>query len=222
MFRESGSGQDIPEVSDRILSQKRIPLTVENTSSLVIDTLCDKAQEENIAVAGLYCDFISQQEQTTTNIIGAILKQLVGREGTPDYLREAFQRGKKEFGGRGPRLANLMEMLKQAIVSLPRVFICLDALDECLPRYLPELLDSLRNIVRECPKTKIFLTGRPHAGEDVKRYFPKVVVIPISPNRNDIRNYAETRLDRDAEPEAMNDDLRTNIVRVIQEKISEM
>ena len=190
-------------------------------SSLVIDSLYDRAAEENIAVAGLYCDFLSQQEQTATNIMGAALKQLVRREGIPDYLRKAFQKGQKEYGGRGLRLAELMGMLKTSIASLPQVFICLDALDECLPKYLPELLGSLRNILWESPRTRIFLTGRPHIADDVKRYFSKAVVIPVSPNSDDIRNYVEMRLNRDTEPEAMNKDLRADIVRVILEKISD-
>jgi len=197
-----------------------MPLTERNISSLVIDSLCDRAQEDNIAVAGLYCDFLSQQEQITTNIMGALLKQLVGRGGIPDHLRVAFQKGKMEFGGRGPRLADLMGMLKTAIASIPQVFICLDALDECLPKRVPEILESLRDILRESPGTRIFLTGRPHVREDVQRYFSKAVVVPISPNWNDIQNYVEMRLDRDSEPEAMSNDLRVDIVRVILEKIS--
>jgi len=160
MLWESGSGQDMPEVSSKILQKKRILLTARNTSSLVIDSLCDQAGKEGIAVAGLYCDFLSQQEQTLANIIGAILKQLVGRGGIPDHLREAFQNSQQEFGGRGPRVVDLMGMLKIAIASLPQVFICLDALDECSQKHLPELLESLGNIVRECPRTRIFLTGR--------------------------------------------------------------
>ena len=188
----------------------------------MIDSLCDWAEEENTAVVGLYCDFLAQQEQTITNIMGAILKQLVGRGGIPEGLREAFQKAKKEFGGRRPRLADLMGMLKIAIASLPQVFICLDALDECLPKYLPELLVSLRDIVRESSRTRIFLTGRPHVREDVLRYFIKAMVIPISPNPDDIRNYVEMRLDRDDEPEAMSNDLRADIVRVILRKISDM
>ena len=188
----------------------------------MIDSLCDQAQEENIAVAGLYCDFLAQQEQTATNIIGAILKQLVGREGVPNHVREAFRKGKREFGGRGPRLADLMGMLRIAMALLPPVFICLDALDECLPKYIPELLVSLGDIVRESSRTRIFLTGRPHVREDVRRYFSKAVVIPICPDPGDIRNYVEMRLDRDADPEAMNNDLRMDIVRVILEKISDM
>ena len=189
---------------------------------MVIDSLCDQAKNENIAVVGLYLDFLSQQDQTITNIIGAILKQLASRGGIPDCVREAFQEAKAEFGGRGPRLANLMGMLTNAIASLPQVFICIDALDECLPRCLPELLESLREIVWESPNTRIFLTGRPHVGEDVGRYFTKAVVIPISPNMDDIRNYVQTRLNRDAEPEAMTNDLRADIVRAILEKVSDM
>ena len=199
-----------------------MPLTARNTSSLVIDSLCDQAKKENIAVAALYCDFLSQQEQTITNTMGAILKQLVVRGGIPNYVREAFEEGKTGLGGRRLRLGDLMEMLRAAIASLPQVFICVDALDEFLPKCLPDLLESLRDIVRESPTTKIFLTGRPHIREDVQRYFAKAVVIPTSPNPDDIRNYVEMRLDKDSEPEAMTSDLRAEIVRVTLEKISDM
>ena len=188
----------------------------------MIDNLCDHAKKENIAVAVFYCDFLRQQEQTITNIVGAILRQLLGKGGIPGDLREAFQEAQTEIGGRGLRLADLMGMLRVAIASLPQVFICVDALDECLQRCLPELLGSMRDIVRESPTTRIFLTGRPHVTGDIQRYFIKAVVIPISPNIDDIRNYVEMRLDRDPEPEAMSNDLRADIVRVILEKISDM
>ena len=188
----------------------------------MIDSLCDQGGEENSAVAAFYCDFLSQQDQTINNIVGAILKQLVGRVGIAKDVRDAFQKAKNEIGGRGPRLSDLMGMLRTAIGSLHRVFICIDALDECLPNRLPELFESLRDIIRESPSARIFLTGRPHVGDDVRRYFTKAIVIPISPNIDDIRNYVEKRLDRDAEPEAMSNDLRADIVKAIQENISDM
>ena len=188
----------------------------------MVDTLCDQAKKEDIAVACLYYDFLAQQEQTITNMMGAILKQLVGRGGIPENVREAFQEGKKEIGGRGLRLADLMRMLGIAIASLPQVFICIDALDECLPKNLPELLESLRDIVRGSPSTRIFLTGRSHVKETIQRYFAKGVLIPISPNTQDIRNYLEMRLNRDVEPDAMDDDLRGDIVRSILDKMSDM
>ena len=46
--------------------------------------------------------------------------------------------------------------------------------------------------------------------------------MPISPKANDIRNYLEMRLDRDAEPEAMSNGLRADIVGILLEKITDM
>ena len=188
----------------------------------MIDRLCDQAGDGNIAVAGLYCDFLAHEEQTIVNMMGAILKQLVGREDIPQDVRDAFQKGKREFGGRGLLLEDLMQMLRTVIASLHQFFICIDALDECLPKHLPKLLDSLRYIVQEFPKTRIFLTGRPHITGSVHKYFAGAVVIPISPNRGDIRDYLEMRLEEDDEPEAMDDDLRADIVRTILDKMSDM
>ena len=145
MFRESGSGKDISEARGGILEKRRIQLAARNASSLVIDRLCDQAGDGDVAVTGLYCDFLAQQEQTVTNMIGAILKQLVGRGDIPEDVREAFEKGKREFGGRGLLLAEMMEMLRITLASLSQVFICIDALDECLPKHLPELLESLRD-----------------------------------------------------------------------------
>ena len=106
MQRESGNGQDIPEVSGGILRIKRMPLISREHSSLVIHNLCDHAKKENIAVAFLYCDNLSQQEQTVTNMIGAILKQLVGRGEILNYLHELFKEGKKEIDDTGMRPPN--------------------------------------------------------------------------------------------------------------------
>jgi len=147
----------------------------------VIDSLCDQAWEKDAAVVGLYCDFLAQQEQSTTGMLGAILKQLVNRGGIPEHIREAFQKAKKEFGGRGPRVPDLVEILKKTVASLRRVYICIDALDESVPKHRWELLESLRKIIRESPNTRVFFTGRPHIDDEITKCFSKTVRIPISP-----------------------------------------
>ena len=216
MLRESGGGKDVSEASSRILLKKRVSLTAGNTSSLVIDRLCDQARKGDLAVAWLYCDYLAEKEQTVINMMGAILAQLVGKRKIPKDIREAFQEGRR------PLLAELKRVLMVTIASLPQVFICIDALDECQPKNLIELLESLRDIVLECPRTRIFLTGRPHAKETIQRYFAEAVVMPISPNKDDIRNFLEKRLDKDDEPEAMDSDLRADIVKNILDKMSDM
>ena len=171
---------------------------------------------------GLYCDFLAQQEQSTAGMLGAILKQLVNRRGIPEYIRRAFQKAKKEFGGRGLRLPDLVEILKKTITSLQRVFICIDALDESVPKHRRGLLESLLEIVQLSSNARIFLTGRPYIGDEIAKFFSKAIRIPVNPIQDDIKSYLDMRLDGDTDPDAMDDELRADIMRVILAKISEM
>ena len=188
----------------------------------MIDSLCDQAGGNDVAVVGLYCDFLAQQSQSAANMLGAILKQLVSRGGIPEHIREAFQKAEQEFGGRGLRLPDLVGIMRKTIRSLSQVFICIDALDECASKHRLELFGSLREIVRVSPNVRIFLTGRQHIEDEIMKYFSKVVRIPVIPTQDDITSYLEMRLDHDPNPYAMDGELRADIMRVIPEKISEM
>jgi len=189
----------------------------------VIDSLCDRAGGKGIAVVGLYCDFLAQREQSTASMLGAILKQLIRGTGIPEHIREAFQKAKKEFGGRGlRRLPDLVGLLGGTIAPLEGVFICIDALDESAPKHRRELLESLRELVQMSRNTRIFLTGRPHIRDQIMICFSEAVRIPVSPTQEDIKSYLEMRLDRDTDPSAMDDELRADIMRIIPAKISEM
>jgi len=169
-----------------------------------------------------YCDFRDQQEQTTTNIVGAILKQLLVRKEVLEHVRQVFQKAKGEVGGRGLRLPDMVQMLKRAVSVLPQVFICIDALDECPPKHLLELLGSMKEVLVESPRTRIFLTGRPQVEAEIARYFPTGLTFPVIPKTHDIKRYLENKLKMDPEPAAMSDGLRADILRIIPERVSEM
>ena len=173
-------------------------------------------------MVGLYCDFLTQQEQSSANILGSILKQLSRRGGIPDQIREAFQKAKREFGGRGLLLPGMVDILRKTITSLRRLYICIDALDECTPKHRRDLLESLREIVALSPNIRLFLTGRPHIDKEIVKWLSQAVRIPLSPRAGDIKSYLEMRLDRDPDPEAMDEELRADIMRIILEKVSEM
>ena len=171
---------------------------------------------------GVYCDFLAQQEQSTTNILGAVLKQLASRGGIPEYIRQAFQKARKEFGGRGLLPLDMVDLLRREIASLPRAFVCFDALDESLPKHRRELLEAMREIVRVSPNTRVFLTGRPQIKGEILGLSGEAARTPPSPTNADIKSYLEKRLDGDTDPNAMDDKLRADIMRIIPEKISEM
>jgi len=219
--RESGSGKDISNVSSCVRSEQESSLTVSNISSLVIDELCDEPGEKTIAIAMFYCDFRDQEKQTTTNIIGAILKQLLVRVKVLEDVKKAFQKA-KEVGGRSLRLPDIVPMLKQALATLPRVFICIDALDECIPKHRLELLGSLKDILQESSGTRIFFTGRPQIEAEITKHFIAGVIVPVSPKAHDIERYLKKKLEMDTECDAMSDGLRADIMRIIPERISGM
>ena len=192
---------------------------MQNIGSLVIDSLCDQAEEEDLAVAWLYCDFLAHQEQSATAILGAILRQLASVREMPEDIRQMFR---KRFSDRGLRLPDMVGMLKATISLLPPVYMCIDALDESTPKSRQEVLESLRDIVRESPSTRVLFTGRSHVEDEVKKYFTNVITVPISPTEGDIKVYLGVRLDRDTEPYAMDDDLRKDIMRIIPKMISDV
>ena len=189
---------------------------------MVIDSLCEQAGDKDVAVVGLYCDYLAQQEQSTINVLGAMLKQLISRGGIPEHIREAFLKAKKKFGGQSLLLPDMVDILKKTITSQPRVFICIDALDESHPKHRWELLESLREMIRASSSTRVFLTGRAHVDNEIAKYFGEAIRIPLSPTQEDIRSYLERKLNGDTDPNAMDDELRADIMRIIPEKISEM
>jgi len=188
----------------------------------VIDRLCDQADADNIAVACVYCDFNAQDEQSATGLLGALLKQVVlALEPIPDRVQKAFEDSKRGVGGRRLLLPDILEMISESLSLLRRVFICIDALDEFPTKHRPELWESLQRIVLKCPNTRLFLTGRLHIRAEVERYFPSTAeMLPISSRTHDIRLYLKMRLNRDSELDAMDEELETDILRIIPEMVS--
>jgi len=193
-----------------------------NHSSLVVDRLCDQIEAGNTAVACVYCDFYASGEQSATELLGALLKQVVSAlEPIPDEVKKVFENSKGSVGGRRLLLPEIIAMLVESLAQLLRVFICIDALDEFPAKNRPELLESLQQIVRKCPNTRLFLTGRLHIRDEVQRYFPTDAdMLPISPNGHDIGLYLKMRLNRDSELDALDKELEADILRIIPEVTS--
>ena len=188
----------------------------------MIDTLCDALDGENVVVACLYCDFHEHKDQSPTAVLAALLKQLVaGVEPIPDEIKAAFDQAKRKVDGRALRLTEIQAMVIRSVSSLRRGFICIDALDEFPTKCRPELWNSLQHIVRECPNIRLFITGRPHIREEVKKYFPGYPDLSsIKPTEEDIRGYVAMRLRMDPESDAMDPELEADILTTIPDKIS--
>ena len=155
-------------------------------------------------------------------MLGAMLKQLVGRGDIPEDMRKAFEKAKDHFGGVGPQVPQLVNMLKTAIGQRKRVVICIDGLDESLPLHRTGLLKSLQAITQELSNVCLFLAGRPFIRSEVEKYFPTTGTISVSPTKVDTEIFLKMKLDEDLEPDAMDESLRVDIMEIIPKTISEM
>ena len=192
-------------------------------SSLVIDTLCKHAMDENFTVACFYFDFATQEEQSLATILGSVLKQVVGGlSEIPQPIVKAFRDRGRVIGGQRLALAEIVEFLRD-ISSSQRTFICIDALDECPARQRAKLLDSLNQIFQESPATQIFLTGRPHIRGEVELHLAgKAVARSITPTTGDIVIFLQAKLKEDTIPDAMDQSLEEEIIKIIPRTVSEM
>ena len=158
-----------------------------------------------------------------TNMLGSLLKQVVGgMPKVPEEISSAFQEQRKAIGGSGPQLAEIVKML-QDITSLQPTFVCIDALDECVGVQRVRVLDSLKQILEKSPRTRIFVTGRPHIRAEMeKRLAGRMISVFICPTKGDIIGYLRVKLGEDETPDAMNASLEAEILEMIPANISEM
>ena len=113
-------------------------------------------------------------------MLGAILKQVIsGWEYVPQEVEVAFQKSKNELEGRELESAEVLKLLIWTLQILEQSYISIDALDEFLEEYRPELFRSLAQITRESLGTRLFATGRQHIWEEVGRYFTSRAEIRI-------------------------------------------
>ena len=188
-----------------------------------MDRLCDQARGQNTAITCFYFDFAARKEQSATNMLGSLVKQVVsGMERIPDEISTAFREQKKVIGGCGPKLIDLVKML-QTITSSQPTFMCIDALDECVGVQRVNVLDSLNQILKRSPETRIFVTGRPHIRAEMdKRLAGCMVSVSVCLTKGDITEYLRARLGGDEMPDAMNASLEAEILEKIPEDISAM
>jgi len=194
-------------------------------SSVVIDSLRKQTRGENMSVLSLYCDYQTQKDQSAVNMMGGLLSQVVVPDRQiPSEIQRTFeleQRGRHSLG-----LPDMLELFVKTVSSIERVYICFDAIDELLPENRSELLRSLRQIIRDAPNIRLFLTGRPYIRGELDKYLTKgAYIIHILADQGDISRYISRKIEDDednGDPALMPDDLKHEILKIMLEKASEM
>ncbi|KAI5810709.1 hypothetical protein BZA77DRAFT_377344 [Pyronema omphalodes] len=195
--------------------------------SLVFDHLKRKfkfSSAERACVVCLYCDYGDEKNQTSENMIGVLLKQVIARlnnsgslpPDTISTLREHLNEQKNID------LQEACQLLVGTVKQLQKFYVCIDALDECNLHHRRELVQSLERISGECNRqtsVRIFFTARPHIGlKDIMERNPRlgpVEYLTLKAQSDDIRRYVSHIIDLDDNGDCMTEELRGQILEKI-------
>ena len=163
-----------------------------------------------------YFDFAARNEQSPVNILGSLLRQLIRGQGEiPEVIARDFRKEKMSIGGRGLQVSGILNMF-QTITATRRTFICVDAIDECVPEHRIVVLESLGQMLKGSPDTRIFMTGRSHVRSEVQRELGRTAsFIFIRATEDGVLRFLRERLRMDTIPNMMSSTLRGDIMKSI-------
>ncbi|KAH0543788.1 hypothetical protein FGG08_001970 [Glutinoglossum americanum] len=149
-------------------------------------------QQEDIAIASIYCSYKEEEAQTTVNLIASLLQQLVQRnQAISDEVVSLYSRHTKK--GTRPTLGEYSRLLQSEVRGFSKVFIIVDALDEC-----PEsngTRNSFLTEIRKLLNIRLLVTSRYISA--IQREFEKTASVEIRASDGDIRRYLEGRIERE-------------------------
>ena len=99
-------------------------------ASIVINHLWNEVRADRIGVAYIYCDNLQYREQTPIHLVGSLLKQLAEQQNPISECLKSYH-DKHESSNTDPNPTRAFEVLKAECESWSRIFIIIDALDEC-------------------------------------------------------------------------------------------
>jgi hypothetical protein len=130
------------------------------TSVVVGDLYARFQNDPNVGIAYIYCNFQRQDEQKAEDLLANLLKQLArDRVSLPEVVRSIYQKHKEKRTR--PLLDEISGALQSIAASYSRVFIVIDALDECqtASRCREKLLSEIFNLQAKCGAS-LFATSR--------------------------------------------------------------
>ncbi|RYP19461.1 hypothetical protein DL767_009642 [Monosporascus sp. MG133] len=200
--RQEGTGQwllDAPETA-RWLSETKGTLFCPGIpgagktmiAAIAIDHLLKSVQSSSVGVAYVYCNYKAQEEQDTSSLLAAILKQLVQAR---QSIVEPVERLHKQHADRGtrPLLDEVCSVLRDVLANYATVYIVVDALDECKDGTRRQFLAKLQDL---------------RAGQDVRlmatsRFIPEIVdafneapKLEVQASKEDVKRFVAGQLYR--------------------------
>jgi hypothetical protein len=184
-------------------------------AAITIHYLQNAIQTTEIGVAYLYCNYKRQAEQTAPHLLAAIIKQLVqDRPSIAQSLSGLYEhhRVKKTR----PTLEGLSSVLQSVLTNYSKVYVVLDALDECLEQNgtRSQLLEICRDLQQQ---TDLRLMATSRRIPDIVEEFKDTPLVEVRASNSDLKRFVTGNVNRFAKFVRLSSDLQ----ELVQNKIVE-
>jgi hypothetical protein len=163
-------------------------------AAIVVDNLLKTVQTADVGVAYLYCNYKRQAEHTTPNLLAAILKQLVqDRPSIAQLLSGLYDHHQV----RRTRLSleETVSALRSVLGNYSKVYIIIDALDEC-----PERDGTRSQLLKLCHslqgQTDLRMMATSRHISDIVAEFKDMPQVEVRASNADVKRYVEGKIDR--------------------------
>ena len=150
--------------------------------------------DPTVGLAHLFCNYRRHSEQTLEALLSALLKQLVEHqvplpECVVDFHKKPPPKGTLD------RIEATMVTLKSVAATYSRVFIAVDALDECSTSHdcRTKLLSSIQSLQKQC---HINLLATSRFIPEITEKFKTACHLKIQADNNDVRRYLSENMTR--------------------------
>ncbi|KAJ7589343.1 hypothetical protein C8J56DRAFT_32657 [Mycena floridula] len=165
-------------------------------SSIIVEHLHSAFSQPKIAVISIYCDYRQQEEQTPTQLLRSILKQLVQQH--PVLSDHALTLHTSLSQGAHPSIAELFAALQAEVSLYSQVYVVVDALDESSENnkarelFFPSYPQGLRSLPDH---VHLLVTSRDILS--ISQEFDNIPKIPIEAHKEDLETYIRGRITTD-------------------------
>ncbi|KAG7424985.1 putative ankyrin repeat protein [Fusarium oxysporum f. sp. raphani] len=162
-------------------------------TSIVVENLEALFQNDrSFGIAYIYCNFRRQDEQTAEDLLASLLKQLAESRTTfSDSVKLLYHKHKDKRSR--PSFEDISSTLQSVVALYSRVFILIDALDECRAsdgsrtRFLAEVFK-----LQARSGANIFATSR--FIPDITEMFQNSISLEIRATEEDVRRYLQNHM----------------------------
>ena len=182
-------------------------------AAITIDYLCKTVQSNDVGVTYIYCNYKTQTDQSTTNLLAAILKQLMqDRPSIAEPVTRLYDCHVNQKSR--PSLEEIVNALKSVLTAYSKVYLVVDALDECTDqdgtrsRFLAKLRDLQSKVDLHLMTTSRFIP-------DIVQEFKLAPMLEVRASESDVRHFVVGQIYRLPKCIQRDDELQA----FVQEKI---